>query len=437
MAFQRNKTGQETFDLCMADVDAQQTLMLKSAGCTAGCAATNEMLASMDMHQRDDDMQAGPRSVATSGFLVSLADGAANSSTYGVPIIVGDSGCDAGGSTGGETERALSMMLQTTVINNCVGGSTLTDVYKDQSACSSLLACKWSIIMAGMNTNPPSDAQRKGMQDFIARETHAGKHVVILGHPDPAAPHGTPHWHNFMNEYAALATAHANVWFIDARLNPEFKGHDWSYFANDKSHPSPKTSREVFAPAIFAIMKTVSEASVAKSAQGWSVYRFVPLKLRGGAGNNDNIMQLAEIQFRFQNQLLDMSDASASVQKGNSPIGEEPFRAIDGLFQTKWSNFGMRTLYIRFPSSTPIDSYTYVTASDAPARDPVRWRLEGSNDGVTFEVLHEMLQDYYETPVKWFRVPVCLKRTSLDRGQACISTSKLVDQGLAFPATPL
>merc|ERR1712166_972487 len=99
---------------------------------------------------------------------------------------------------------------------------------------------------------------------------------------------------------------------------------------------------------------------------------------------------------------------------GHSPVGEEPARAIEGLSQTKWVDMGLRPLNIKLPQATPVDSYTLITANDYLDRDPVQWRLEGSNDGgVSFDVIHEVLADYMvptdrNQMLEWFRIPICL-----------------------------
>lgn len=172
--------------------------------------------------------------------------------------------------------------------------------------------------------------------------------------------------------------------------------------------------------------------------RGWSLLRFVPLKLR----SDPRTVQIAEISFRFRGATVSLEHASAFADRGHTPSGYEPAKAIDGLSQTKWVDYSSTPLSIKLSEATPIDSYTLITSDDALDRDPIRWRLEGSNDGgISYDVLHEILQDY-ETPtdrqlmLEWFRIPRCLEVTMGGGQQACLSVPKLVAQGLAFPATP-
>merc|ERR1712066_1067580 len=121
-------------------------------------------------------------------------------------------------------------------------------------------------------------------------------------------------------------------------------------------------------------------ASERHDEPGWELYRFVPIKLRvqpnDGNVDGQSIVQLGELVFRNNGRRLDMKGAVASVVGEDSPQGEGPSKAIDDDSQTKWTDFGMRRLSIRFPKRVAVDSYTFFTASDAAERDPIRWRLE-------------------------------------------------------------
>ena len=101
-------------------------------------------------------------------------------------------------------------------------------------------------------------------------------------------------------------------------------------------------------------------------------------------------MQLSEIQFFFDGQQIDPLTATVTSSSTNYPAGEAPEFASDGDYGTKWLNFDYTpgtALIFQFPSSTSVDSYNYVTGGDAPERDPVSWRLEGSLDGTNWDVL--------------------------------------------------
>merc|ERR1712117_417441 len=55
-------------------------------------------------------------------------------------------------------------------------------------------------------------------------------------------------------------------------------------------------------------------------------------------------------------------------------------KAIDGKDSTKWCDTPVGPLVISFPVPVHVHYYTYRTGNDAPERDPVEWRLQGSMD---------------------------------------------------------
>lgn len=174
--------------------------------------------------------------------------------------------------------------------------------------------------------------------------------------------------------------------------------------------------------------------------KGWAWYRFVPVKLRG-PGNGG--VQLGELVFRRLGVGVSLKEALAFTVHGNSSEGFGPERAADGTTQTHWSDSGMPPLVIRFQCPTAIDHYSFCTAGDAPDRDPVRWRLDGSNNrGMSWASLHEVRVDYptphdrYQVLGSWFRLPPCLYTTAANNAQVCRSTAELVRRGLTFPEMP-
>ncbi len=79
-----------------------------------------------------------------------------------------------------------------------------------------------------------------------------------------------------------------------------------------------------------------------------------------------------------------------SDQYGDSPSAENPSCAFDGQPSTKWLTFNQAAwLQLKFPGEEAYvaKSYTLTTANDQPGRDPKTWTVEGSNDGVHFDVL--------------------------------------------------
>ena len=80
--------------------------------------------------------------------------------------------------------------------------------------------------------------------------------------------------------------------------------------------------------------------------------------------------------------------------------GELPEHACNGLTSDdpngcsgcantghKWLDFNRGDLVMAFNSPTAVASWDWQTANDAPARDPTKWTLEGSNDGDSWTVL--------------------------------------------------
>ena len=77
------------------------------------------------------------------------------------------------------------------------------------------------------------------------------------------------------------------------------------------------------------------------------------------------------------------------ASSGNHPAGEPPEGAIDNSAGSKYLNFDeLNTGFTVFPSGTGTVRYlTIITANDAPERDPTTYILEGSNDGVNFDII--------------------------------------------------
>ncbi|GID96375.1 hypothetical protein Adi01nite_57870 [Amorphoplanes digitatis] len=70
---------------------------------------------------------------------------------------------------------------------------------------------------------------------------------------------------------------------------------------------------------------------------------------------------------------------------GENPPGEGKAQAFDGDKGTKWLTFAT-TGWVRAGLSAPltVETYALTSANDVPARDPKDWRLQGSDDGITW-----------------------------------------------------
>jgi hypothetical protein len=88
---------------------------------------------------------------------------------------------------------------------------------------------------------------------------------------------------------------------------------------------------------------------------------------------------------------------------GMNPEGEGPSNLIDGDTSTKWldRNFnvdetqttGHAVIVIDAGESLSFDGYQWATANDELGRDPVSWKLYGSNDGETWTLIDEVTNE--------------------------------------------
>jgi hypothetical protein len=74
---------------------------------------------------------------------------------------------------------------------------------------------------------------------------------------------------------------------------------------------------------------------------------------------------------------------------GIYPCNQGPENAMDGTF-AKWLDFTKGDLVITFGSPVSISSYDWMTGGDVPRRDPIKWQLEGSNDGLSWVVIDDV-----------------------------------------------
>lgn len=130
--------------------------------------------------------------------------------------------------------------------------------------------------------------------------------------------------------------------------------------------------------------------------QSFKFLRFDPVALRGGG--DSTTVQLAELTFFSGWHSITKSGGvrRATNPGGNSPNNERPDKAFDDKQNTKWLDFNKKTLDIELYDATGITMYTFTTANDHEERDPISWKLSGSNDGEGWILLDEKTN--YETP---------------------------------------
>ncbi|MBK1833150.1 lectin-like domain-containing protein [Roseibacillus ishigakijimensis] len=137
-----------------------------------------------------------------------------------------------------------------------------------------------------------------------------------------------------------------------------------------------------------------AKATVRTVTPGEGTYRYLrfsPTRLAeslpqyGGA----NSVQIAEMVFYHNGLALDHASLGTVVSNplGNNPGTQGPGMIIDGDVNTKWLDFNKSPLVFDFQTAQTFDAYQWTTGGDAPERDVVAWRLDGSNDGSTWTVI--------------------------------------------------
>ncbi len=132
----------------------------------------------------------------------------------------------------------------------------------------------------------------------------------------------------------------------------------------------------------------ITSAPAFEKTHSW--FRFTPTKLRDSPGN-PNSVQVSEFRLHRHGQPVSMAQATVTNPGGNNPASEGPSRLTDNDPETKWLDFNKRPAVFRFPAPVTIGGYSFTTANDHPERDPRNWRLEGSDDGVTWFLLDEVI----------------------------------------------
>ena len=138
------------------------------------------------------------------------------------------------------------------------------------------------------------------------------------------------------------------------------------------------------------------------------MFRFTPTKLRND--QEANSIHISEFEFKGPGgKLIDRSTATATNPGGENPASELPADAIDGQVGTKWLDFKKAAFVVQWPDPQEVKFFRFRTANDCSERDPVRWRLEGSDDGVGWTSLHQQAADFAtptarDTTTAWFQL---------------------------------
>lgn len=133
-------------------------------------------------------------------------------------------------------------------------------------------------------------------------------------------------------------------------------------------------------------------------------YRFAPQKLRN---NTQKSIQIAELIVLLNNQRVDYSLAKAiNLDPNNNvvfdnPQNQTPLQGIDNNIYTKWVDLHKGSLIIDFGKETEMNKYSFITANDAPERDPISWIFYGSKDFYNWETLD--IKENFNTPNDRYR----------------------------------
>ena len=132
----------------------------------------------------------------------------------------------------------------------------------------------------------------------------------------------------------------------------------------------------------------------------FTYYRFTPIELRDDA--NADSVQLSEFEFALDTEVVDLSGAIITNPGGDNPEDEGVDNISDLSTGSKWLDFERGPLVFQFQAPTTIDRYRFATANDADERDPIRWQLEGSDDGTSWLVIDERDSEFVPTDRETF-----------------------------------
>lgn len=164
--------------------------------------------------------------------------------------------------------------------------------------------------------------------------------------------------------------------------------------SNHTSQPPRAAVRRLSFAALTATALLTAASAAEKTYQ---YFRFEPTRISSG----NTQMQLAEFTFSLGGTVLNLNDNNGSgvdvvpvaITSGaqDPAAGEGPGKVGDGNLGTKWFTGQPLTVPLVFAFNSPvtIDSYNWASANDSVeyARSPVSWRVSGSADNVTWDLL--------------------------------------------------
>lgn len=86
-----------------------------------------------------------------------------------------------------------------------------------------------------------------------------------------------------------------------------------------------------------------------------------------------------------QTDITNLGNGLVTSQYDDSPVNEGAEKLTDNSLSTKYLTFHASAwVMFKSPVACVLSKYSITSANDAPERDPLNWKLEGSNNGVTF-----------------------------------------------------
>ncbi len=119
-----------------------------------------------------------------------------------------------------------------------------------------------------------------------------------------------------------------------------------------------------------------------------------------------DIVQSAQFVFQIDGIDQSMSGVTVTNPGGRNPVNESPPNLVDGnIFGTKWLDFNMASSSNNYSiiifdfgvgQTRQFNGYRWATANDSNNRDPVSWKIFGSNDTINWNAL-SIVQNFTPT----------------------------------------
>jgi hypothetical protein len=138
------------------------------------------------------------------------------------------------------------------------------------------------------------------------------------------------------------------------------------------------------------------------SGDKYKFIKFSPLATRA-----DGIMQVDELRPKCKGGALKVINAESGGD--DYPPNESPAHCIDNKMGTKWlaQNKGLKGIILELETAHVVNALEIVTGNDVPGRDPIKFKVEGSNENTNDQSKWTTL---YKSSFK--------EKVPMDRGQS-------------------